>query len=350
MATTTDPRPDADVAQIRGPRALGRSPTPRAAGRGQGAVPRHGDLPRHRHHADAGRPGQLAVPRRDLGDRRDPGGDLRDQARGAGEVPRARRPDADPLRGLPDRADRPDLHHQLRRRHPVDQGGGGRPDHRLLGQADRRTRRATTSASPPPGSKTSGPFTFFLVSQADGTVYKGTEDGLEELAEGDVTVAERPGHRRRRLHVPDREGGQRRRRRHQGLHGPDRQRRDPRARHHHGVRGHRRPCSTTTPPTPSPTPRPTRSTRVQRQGDREFFVDDDGDRVSDQSWKANVGAAQLQEGAHQRHDPRQVHQHLRLDVPVRDALGGLVLHPRAAAGDHPERRPAARAEDLSGPS
>ncbi len=67
-----------------------------------------------------------------------PRGDVRHRARAAGQVPRARHADARALRGLPDRADREDVLHQLRRRHPQRQADDGRPDRRLLGHPRRR--------------------------------------------------------------------------------------------------------------------------------------------------------------------------------------------------------------------
>ena len=138
------------------------------------------------------------------------------------------------------------------------------------------------------GSKTTGPFTFFLVSQADGTVYKGTEDGLEELSEGDVTLANdrvtaadgytfltakevnAAGAALKEFTVPTDNGAIRALGITTAFEGTTTLQYDEGA------------------DTITDTTTGTVYT-VQRQGDREFFVDDNGDRVSDQSWKANVG-------------------------------------------------------------
>ncbi len=138
------------------------------------------------------------------------------------------------------------------------------------------------------GSKTTGPFTFFLVSQADGTLYKGTEDGLEELADGDVTLANdritaadgytfltakevnAAGAALKEFTVPTDNGAIRALGITTAFEGTTTLQYDDKA---------DTITDTTTDTVYS----------VKRQGDREFFVDDNGDRVSDQSWKANVG-------------------------------------------------------------
>ena len=183
------------------------------------------------------------------------------------------------------------------------------------------------------GSVTTGPFTFFLVSQEDGTLYKGTEEGLEELDRRRRHGRERQDHRRRRLHDARREAGQ------------------------------RTPATAIeefTVPTENGAIRALGITTafegtttleydeeadtitdvttgtvytVQHQGDREFFVDEDGNRVSDQSWKANVGLDNYKKLLTDADDPQRLHQHLHLDLPLRDAVGCLDVRPRAAAGD-----------------
>jgi arabinogalactan oligomer/maltooligosaccharide transport system permease protein len=138
------------------------------------------------------------------------------------------------------------------------------------------------------GSKTTGPFTFFLVSQVDKTVYKGTEDGLETLAAGDVTVASdrvtaadgytfltpkevnAAGDAIKNFSVPTDNGAIRALGITTAFEGQTTLQYDAKA-------------DTITDVTTNTV------YTVQRQGDREFFVDSAGDRVSDQSWKANVG-------------------------------------------------------------
>ena len=186
--------------------------------------------------------------------------------------------------------DRAGVVHELRRRHPHDQGGDGRLDRRLLGGADRRTRRATTSPSAPRARSPPGRSSSSWSARRTARRYSGTEDGLEELDER-RHGRERPDHRGRRLHDP------RRRRR-----STTPRRRSPSspcptengairaARHHAPPSRAPRPWSTTRRPTPSPTPRRHRLLRAAA-GLKEYYVDEDGTRVSDQSWKANVGFA-----------------------------------------------------------
>ncbi len=143
---------------------------------------------------------------------------------------------------------------------------------------------------------------------------------------------ERQDHRRRRLHVPDRQGGQRGRGRHQGVHRADRGRRDPCPRHHDGLRrdhhpgvrrggrhDHRRHHRHGLHRAAAGRPRVLRR-RCRQPGVRPVL---EGQRR----------AGQLQEAAHQLRDPQRLHQHLHLDLPLRDAVGGDDVHPRAAAGD-----------------
>ena len=138
------------------------------------------------------------------------------------------------------------------------------------------------------GSVTTGPFTFFLVSQEDGTLYKGTEDGLEELDEGDVTVENdkitaADGYTMldakqvnaasaaiEEFTVPTEDGAIRALGITTAFEGTTTLEYDEEA-------------DTITDVTTGTV------YTVQMQGDREFFVDEDGNRVSDQSWKANVG-------------------------------------------------------------
>ena len=60
---------------------------------------------------------------------------------------------------------------------------------------------------------------------------------------------------------------------------------------------------------------------AEQQGDREFFVDETGERLSDQSWTANVGTAQLRADLHRQPDQQQLLRHLRLDRHLRDPVG-----------------------------
>ncbi len=137
-------------------------------------------------------------------------------------------------------------------------------------------------------SVTDGPFTFFLVSQADGALFKGTEEGLEELSEGDVTVendritaadgytilnAKQINDASAAIEavtVPTEEGAIRALGITTAFEGVTTLQYDEDA-------------DTITDVTTGTV------YTVQLQGDREFFVDEAGNRVSDQSWKANVG-------------------------------------------------------------
>ncbi len=136
------------------------------------------------------------------------------------------------------------------------------------------------------GSKTDGPFAFLLVDPADEDVFVGTEDGLEELDDatvdgGFVTEAEgyelltpaevnRASSALAEFTVPTDDGAIRQLGIRQAFEGSSPLEYDEDAR-----------TITDT------------STdvlyRVEQQGDREYFVAPDGSRLSDQSWKANVG-------------------------------------------------------------
>ncbi len=125
----------------------------------------------------------------------------------------------------------------------------------------------------------------------------GTADGLEELDRGRRHRRGRPDHRRRRLHVPDAKEVNDARRRHRGVHGAR-----PRTARSAPLGITTAFEGTTTLEYDEAADTITDTTTgtvytVQQQGDREFFVDEDGNRVSDQSWKANVGLRQLQEAA-----------------------------------------------------
>ena len=138
------------------------------------------------------------------------------------------------------------------------------------------------------GSKTDGPFTFFLVSQTDGTLFKGTADGLEELSADDVTVegdritaadgytfltakeVNAAGDAIKELTVPTETGAIRALGITTAFEGITTLEYDEGA-------------DTITDVTTGTV------YTVQLQGDREFFVDEAGNRVSDQSWKADVG-------------------------------------------------------------
>ena len=87
---------------------------------------------------------------------------------------------------------------------------------------------------------------------------------------------------------------------------------------------------------------------VQQQGDREFFVDENGNRRLRPVLEGQRRLRQLQEDPHRPRDQQRLHQHLHLDVPLRDAVGGLDVPPRSAARDHAQRPADARPEDLPG--
>jgi len=138
------------------------------------------------------------------------------------------------------------------------------------------------------GSTTEGPFAFFLVSQTDGTAYKGTPEGLEPLGEGDATVeadkvtaadgytvltpqqVNAAGDALADFTVPTDTGAIRQLGITTAFEGTTTLEYDEGA-------------DTITDTTDGTV------YTVQKQGDREFFVSDAGERVSDQSWQANVG-------------------------------------------------------------
>ncbi|MBL8930526.1 MAG: ABC transporter permease subunit [Kineosporiaceae bacterium] len=138
------------------------------------------------------------------------------------------------------------------------------------------------------GSVTEGPFTLFLVSQQDQSLYKGTVDGLEPIAAGDVTVTNNavtaaPGYTIltpqqvnaanatiKDLAVPTETGAIRPLGIRQAFEGTTTLRYDEAT------------------DTITDTRDGTQYTPVT-SGDREFFTSADGRRVSDQSWLANVG-------------------------------------------------------------
>lgn len=138
------------------------------------------------------------------------------------------------------------------------------------------------------GQVATGPFTFFLVDAATGTLYAGTEDGLEELDEDDVTLTDgyvtaAPGFTflsatevndaatvLRELAVPTDDGAIRQRGLRAAFEGRT-------------VLEYDEASDTIT-----NTDTGVRYT-VQTVGDRELFVADDGTRLSDQSWRADVG-------------------------------------------------------------
>ena len=138
------------------------------------------------------------------------------------------------------------------------------------------------------GSPTTGPFTFFLTDTADGQVYSGTEAGLEEVDDGDVTVTdglvtEAAGYTfltpvqindasaaLSDLAVPTGEGVIRQR----GL----REAFEGRTVLQYDEAGDTITNSQTGV-----------EYRTAQQGDRQYFVADDGTRLSDQSWGEAVG-------------------------------------------------------------
>jgi arabinogalactan oligomer/maltooligosaccharide transport system permease protein len=138
------------------------------------------------------------------------------------------------------------------------------------------------------GQVTTGPFTFFLVDRATSRAYSGTEDGLEPLDPGRVTVTggfvtEAPGYvlltprqvndaapYLREFAVPTDGGAIRQRGLREAFEGRTVLRYDE-------ATG-----------TITDTDSGVRYT-AQRQGDREYFVDAAGNRLADQSWRAGVG-------------------------------------------------------------
>ena len=141
---------------------------------------------------------------------------------------------------------------------------------------------ATTGVAP------AGPYTFFLVDRATGDAYAGTEDGLEPLdrpgmtlAGGFVTAApgytfltpqqvNAAGQQLREFTVPTDDGAIRRRGLREAFEGRTFLRYDE----------------------ASDTITDTRNGvqyTARRHGDREFFVDPGGNRLAEQSWRADVG-------------------------------------------------------------
>jgi len=140
------------------------------------------------------------------------------------------------------------------------------------------------------GSVTDGPFTFFLVSQKDGSLYSGTSAGLTRLDPSQATVASGritavPGYTMLtglqvnaagkaldQITVPTDHGAIRR----LGI-----------SEAYEGVTTlHYDAASDTITDSSTGT-----VYRVVKQGDRDYFVSDAGKRVSDQSWTSNVGLA-----------------------------------------------------------
>lgn len=138
------------------------------------------------------------------------------------------------------------------------------------------------------GDVATGPFTFFLVDRATGQAYAGTADGLKPLDRGRVTLAggyvtaaegytvlnprqvNDAARQLREFTVPTADGAIRQR----GL----REAFEGRALLRYDRAGD----------TITDTDTGVRYT-VQRQGDREYFADPGGTRLSDQSWRAGVG-------------------------------------------------------------
>ncbi len=138
------------------------------------------------------------------------------------------------------------------------------------------------------GSPTAGPFAFLLVNAETGDVYAGTQDGLEPLYEGSVTVTDgfvtaaegyelltpaqvnRAGEALNQFSVPTENGAIRRLGIRQAFEGTTALQYDE--------------ANDTITNTQTGV-----TYTVQQQGDREFFVGPDGKRLSDQSWRANIG-------------------------------------------------------------
>jgi arabinogalactan oligomer / maltooligosaccharide transport system permease protein len=138
------------------------------------------------------------------------------------------------------------------------------------------------------GSATSGPFAFLLVEPSSGDAFVGTPDGLEPLDAGDVTITDgfvteaggytlltprevnQAGEALADFAVPT-EGG---------------------AIRQLGIRQAFEGTTTLEYDESSDTITNTQNGTTyspQRTGDREFFVDEAGNRLSDQSWRANIG-------------------------------------------------------------
>jgi arabinogalactan oligomer/maltooligosaccharide transport system permease protein len=138
------------------------------------------------------------------------------------------------------------------------------------------------------GSPVSGPYTFFLVDPTTGEAFAGTPDGLEPVSENEVTVADGfvraaegytflsptqvndASEELAEFSVPTEDGAIRQLGISQAFEGRTTLQYDEEA------------------DTITDVETGTVYT-VQRQGDREYFVDEQGNRVSDQSWLANVG-------------------------------------------------------------
>lgn len=140
------------------------------------------------------------------------------------------------------------------------------------------------------GSVGSGPYTFFLVNQADGSLAAGTSHGAKRLDPADVTVTDGRitaargytmltatqvnaiGKQLDKLTVPTAHGAIRRLGISGAYEGASTLRYD----------AHRDVITDTANGTVY---------RVTRQGDRDYFASDTGKRLSDQSWTSNVGLA-----------------------------------------------------------
>jgi len=167
---------------------------------------------------------------------------------------------------------------------------------RLLGNSvvptpDSRTFNLTVATT---ADLLTGPFTFFLIDRATGDVYSGTEDGLARVDRDRVTVAggyvtaaagytfltptqvNDAAQELREFAVPTKDGAIRRRGLREAFEGRTVLRYDADG------------------DTIVNTDTGVRYT-VQRHGDREYFVDSDGTRLADQSWRADVGLANYRE-------------------------------------------------------
>jgi arabinogalactan oligomer/maltooligosaccharide transport system permease protein len=158
------------------------------------------------------------------------------------------------------------------------------------------------------GQPSTGPFTFFLIDPDTDEVYSGTEEGLEQLDEDDVTVTdgfvtEATGYTflsptevndaanaLRQFAVLTDDGVIRQRGLRQAFEGRTTLQYDEAA------------------DTITNTETGLRYT-VQEQGDRELFVAEDGTRLSDQSWRADVGLANYERAFT---DPRILGDFLRI--------------------------------------
>ena len=289
--------------------------------RGQGALPGHPD--RNRRGADPGprRRGALPVPGRRLGRRRGGAGDLRHPARAAGEIPRAGHAAAGAVH-----------------RHPgagtlqlstTNYGDGTRTTKeqtiaRILGNSVVQTESSPqfNLSVATSGRPATGPFTFFLVDQATGEAFSGTEDGLRPLAPSSVSDHRRVRHRGAGTDHPDAPAGQRRRGAAARVRRAHRGRRDPPARGARGLRGPDRAGYDEASDTITDSGTGVRYT-PQRQGDREYFVDQHGTRLAEQSWRADVGLDNYRRALT---DPRILSGFLRIFAwTVAFATGSVVL-------------------------